>query len=104
MTRSIAAQSSLSHWTTVRWSIVACSMGTTSPMGRSARIIPPEWMPRWRGEPSRSPATSRTWAGTGDSSASGRVDQRLLDFENASCWPGAKPRLKAESRIADFAR
>jgi hypothetical protein len=46
-------QSSLSHWSTVRPSIRPHSTGTTCHSGRSAITIPPEWIPRWRGNPSR---------------------------------------------------
>ncbi len=49
LTSPIHAASSLSHWMTVRSSIRACSMGTTSPTGRSVSTIPPEWIPRCRG-------------------------------------------------------
>ena len=42
LTRPIQAQSSLSHCSTVRFSLRACSIGTTSPTGRSVSTMPPE--------------------------------------------------------------
>ena len=62
-TRPTAAQSSLSHWSTVRPAMRAHSTGQTSTTGRSQITIPPGWMPRWRGKPSSSVATASTLAG-----------------------------------------
>ena len=45
-TRPTRAQSSLSHCSTVRFSIRAHSTGHTSTTGRSQMTMPPEWMPR----------------------------------------------------------
>ena len=59
-TSPIQAASSLSHWITVRFSMRACSIGTTSPTGRSVSTMPPEWMPRCRGAFSSSDAYSIT--------------------------------------------
>ena len=62
-TSPAAAQSSLSHCTTVRPSIRAHSTGTTSATGRSQMTMPPEWMPRWRGKPRSWFASSPTCSG-----------------------------------------
>ena len=62
-TSPTAAQSSLSHWSTVRFSMRAHSTGQTSETGRSQITMPPGWMPRWRGKPSSSVATASTLAG-----------------------------------------
>ena len=51
-TRPTAAQSSLSHCRTLRFSMRAHSTGHTSAIGRSQITMPPEWMPRCRGNPS----------------------------------------------------
>ena len=48
-TSPAAAQSSLSHCSTVRPCMRAHSTGHTSITGRSHSTMPPEWMPRWRG-------------------------------------------------------
>ena len=56
LTSPMVAQSSLSHCRTVRPGIRAGSTGQTSTIGRSQMTMPPEWMPRWRGEPSSWPA------------------------------------------------
>ena len=67
----MAAQSSLSHWSTVRIGSSprsvfdfdvepvrrAHSTGHTSTMGRSQITMPPEWMPRCRGACSSSAAS-----------------------------------------------
>ncbi len=58
LTIPIAAQSSLSHWSTDRPSIRPHSSGTTWWSGRSAITIPPEWIPRCRGNPSSRQQTS----------------------------------------------
>ena len=58
-TRPTAAQSSLSHWSTVRSFMRAHSTGHTSMTGRSQITMPPEWMPRWRGKSSTSSASSQ---------------------------------------------
>ena len=63
MTRPTAAQSSLSHCRTLRSSMRAHSTGHTSTTGRSQSTMPPEWMPRWRGKCSTSPARSSTCCG-----------------------------------------
>ena len=62
-TSPMNSQASLSHCSTVRFSIRARSIGTTSPIGRSVSTIPPEWMPRWRGAPRSSLARSTTGSG-----------------------------------------
>ena len=46
LTRPAAAQSSLSHWSTLRPGIRPHSTGQTSTTGRSQMTMPPEWMPR----------------------------------------------------------
>ena len=58
LTSPAAAQSSLSHCSTVRSSIRAHSTGHTSPTGRSQITMPPEWMPRCRGKPISSVASA----------------------------------------------
>ena len=45
-TSPAAAQSSLSHWSTLRSAMRAHSTGHTSITGRSHSTMPPEWMPR----------------------------------------------------------
>ena len=65
MTRPIAAHESLSHCSTVRFSIRAGSTGHTCDTGSSVSTIPPEWMPRCRGAFINWFASSTTWAGIG---------------------------------------
>ena len=48
-TKPMAAQSSLSHCRTLRFSMRAHSTGHTSAIGRSQITMPPEWMPICRG-------------------------------------------------------
>ena len=62
-TSPTAAQSSLSHCSTVRSSMRAHSTGHTSITGRSQMTMPPEWMPRWRGKSSTCSARASTVAG-----------------------------------------
>ena len=50
LTSPIAAQSSLSHCRTERFSIRPHSTGQTWATGRSQITIPPEWIPRCRGK------------------------------------------------------
>ena len=71
-TSPAAAQSSLSHWSTERFSIRAHSIGQHSTSGRSAITIPPEWMPRWRGKSCTCSASSSTSSGTGGASSLSR--------------------------------
>ena len=105
LTSPAAAQSSLSHCTTVRSSIRAHSTGTTSDTGRSQMTMPPEWMPRWRGNPSSSSASSTTCAGMPAGMAAGSMpDQRSICLLHASCWPGENPSALAMSRTADRGR
>ena len=92
-TSPTAAQSSLSHCSTVRSSMRAHSTGHTSMTGRSQITMPPEWMPRWRGSVLE---------------LGGQLEHRLGDvvarrgravvataphastcLDQASCWPGA---------------
>ena len=55
LTSPAAAQSSLSHCSTLRPGIRAHSTGQTSTTGRSQMTMPPEWMPRCRGKSSTAP-------------------------------------------------
>ena len=86
-TSPIHAASSLSHWMTVRFSMRACSIGTTSPTGRSVSTMPPEWMPRWRGAFMSAPAYSSTRSGMSWAPGTG-PSHRSTCFDQASCWPG----------------
>ena len=105
LTSPAYAQSSLSHWTTVRPSIRAHSTGTTSDTGRSQITMPPEWMPRCRGKPSSSSASSTTCGGIPSGSGlSASPAQRSIRLLHASCWPGEKPSAFAMSRTAERGR
>ena len=84
-TSPIHAQSSLSHCRTVRFSIRACSIGTTSPTGRSVSTIPPEWIPRCRGNFSSSPAIPTTCGGMSCSVEVISGLQPSTCFDHASC-------------------
>jgi hypothetical protein len=44
--------SRLSNWTTTRSTMVAFSIGAMSMSGAAVTSIPPEWIDRWRGNPS----------------------------------------------------
>ncbi len=107
-TSPIHAASSLSHWMTVRFSMRACSIGTTSPTGRSVSTMPPEWMPRCRGAFSSSVAYCSTRSGmsciSAAASASGSGPQCSTCFDQASCCPGECPSAFAMSRTAFFGR
>ena len=105
MTRPIDSQASLSHCSTVRLSIRPRSIGQTSPMGRSVRTIPPEWMPRWRGAPISSSASATTAGGTswaaGSPASPDTTDcHPSICLDQASCCPGEKPSALAASRTA----
>ena len=63
-TSPMAAQSSLSHCSTLRPGMRPHSTGHTSTTGRSHSTMPAEWMPRWRGRSSTSAASSATSGGT----------------------------------------
>ena len=60
LTKPTWAQSSLSHWITVRFSILAHSMGHTSEISLSHITIPPTWIPVCRGLFSICKAMSKT--------------------------------------------
>ncbi len=62
-TSPMAAQSSLSHCSTLRPGMRPHSTGQTSITGRSHSTMPAEWMPRWRGRSSTSAASSATSGG-----------------------------------------
>ena len=62
-TSPAAAQSSLSHCRTLRFSMRPHSVGHTSTIGRSQMTMPPEWMPRWRGKCSTCSASASTASG-----------------------------------------
>ncbi len=81
LTRPTAAQSSLSHCRTVRFSMRPHSTGQTSATGRSHMTIPPEWMPRWRGKSSTSAARASTSAGMSWST-----------WPSGPRWSGRRPR------------
>ena len=81
LTSPIQAASSLSHWMTVRSFMRACSIGTTSPTGRSVSTMPPEWMPRCRGAFSNSEARVTTASGMSVSTVAGASRaQRAVDL------------------------
>ena len=91
-TSPTAAQSSLSHCSTVRFGMRPHSTGHTSMTGRSHSTMPPEWMPRWRGKFSTCRARSITdlgmsWSGWAAVDTTG--PQRSTCFDQASCWPVA---------------
>jgi len=103
----MAAQSSLSHWSTVRPGAVAHSTGQTSTTGRSQMTIPPEWTPRCRGNPSRQLASSRTGAGIspGDTRAVSAREWRASTVrDHASIVPSACPSALPASRRAERGR
>ena len=107
MTSPAAAQSSLSHCRTLRFSMRAHSTGHTSTTGRSQMTMPPEWIPRWRGKCSISLASSITWPGMVMSGMAAVVltePQASTCLAQASCWPGAAPSALAMSRTAERAR
>ena len=60
-------RSSLSHSTTVRSSMAAFSMGTSSSSGPRVMTKPPTCWERWRGKPMSSAASSRVWRSRGAS-------------------------------------
>ena len=76
LTSPAAAQSSLSHCSTLRSSMRAHSTGHTSSTGRSHSTMPPEWMPRWRGECWSSPARASTGGGMSWSAVPGGGAER----------------------------
>ena len=104
----MAAQSSLSHWSTVRIGSSprrvfdfdvepvrrAHSTGHTSTIGRSQITMPPECTPRCRGACSSSAASASTSSGI-DRSCSccwavvATAPQASTCFDQASCWPDA---------------
>ncbi len=61
--------------------------GHTSITGRSARTIPPEWMPRWRGA-SRS-CWARAITSSGTSASFSEEKERSIRLAKASCAPGS---------------
>ena len=100
-TKPIAAQSSLSHCSTLRFSIRAHSTGHTSAIGRSQITMPPEWMPMCRGR--LLICSARSITGSGMSSTSGESASpfhRLICLLQASCWPCENPSARAMSRTA----
>ena len=100
-TKPIAAQSSLSHCSTLRFSILAHSTGHTSAMGRSQITMPPEWMPMCRGRLQICMARSTTCSGMPSTSGeSASPFHRLICLLQASCCPWEKPRARAMSRTA----
>ena len=100
-TKPIAAQSSLSHCSTLRFSMRAHSTGQTSAMGRSQMTMPPEWMPMWRGRFLISIASSMTDVGMSSTSGeSGNPFHRLMCLLHASCCPWENPSARAMSRTA----
>ena len=58
-----ASRSSLSHWMTVRSSMVAFSMGTMVDTGSCPSTKPPGWIERWRGKSWSASASSRSIRG-----------------------------------------
>src|SRR6478752_6166693 len=66
LTSPMAAQSSLSHCTTVRSGMRPHSTGQTSTTGRSQITMPPVWIPICRGAFCSSAARSTTRCGTSD--------------------------------------
>jgi hypothetical protein len=86
-TSPVAAQSSLSHCRTVRFSIRAHSTGHTSMIGRSQITIPPLWMPRCRGKVSSSLASPTTSVGMSSTSDTATEPQRSICLLHASCCP-----------------
>ena len=84
-TSPMNSHASLSHCSTVRFSIRARSIGTTSPIGRSVSTMPPEWMPRCRGAPRNWLASSTTGAGTPCSPSAATWVQLVICFDQASC-------------------
>ncbi len=90
-TSPAAAQSSLSHWRTVLFSMRAHSTGQTSETGRSQITMPPGWMPRWRGKPSSSVATASTRAGIPSSLAGSSGPGSMSDVVTAGTPSPPRP-------------
>lgn len=116
-----SAQSSLSHWITVRRFIDAGSMGTTDDSGRAEITKPPGWIPRCRGSAS-SPVTRRTSARARGSAGSRPIAWSAFPSDSSShsaavaaeAWPSTrlasqsacaagKPSTRIESRSAERA-
>ena len=78
----------------------------TSPIGRSVRIIPPEWMPRWRGAFSSWSARSTTGGGTTRSPSSRpiRGPARRSAWTRRPAGRASSPSALAASRIAILGR
>ena len=114
-TRPAAAQSSLSHWSTERFSMRAHSTGQHSMSGRSAITIPPEWMPEVAREVEhllgeverqlrdrRPPSSLQARRTTAVACSTAR--HRSIHLVSASAWPGERPTAFAISRSAERGR
>jgi hypothetical protein len=74
-------------------------------IGRSQMTMPPEWMPRCRGNVWTWLAYSTISAGMPSSiSACATLPHRSICLLHASCWPGEWPKARAMSRTADRGR
>src|SRR6266545_843980 len=104
LTSPTEAQSSLSHCRTVRFGMRAHSTGHTSITGRSQITMPPEWMPRCRGNCCRWLANVMTSGGISSYSTWAKEPQRSICLLQASCCPGECPSALAMSRTAAFAK
>ena len=109
----MAAQSSLSHWSTVRPGMRPHSTGQTSTTGRSQSTMPAEWMPRWRGRSSTSAASSATRGGSpspgldrhdGGGQGLPRPCPASTPADQASTCSSEKPKALPTSRTAERGR
>ncbi|BCB82636.1 hypothetical protein Pflav_090460 [Phytohabitans flavus] len=88
----------------MRFAIRAHSTGHTSITGRSQITMPPEWMPRCRGNVCSSLANSTTCPGMSSTSTFAMLPHLSICLLHASCCPGEKPNALAMSRTADRGR
>ncbi len=113
-TSPMAAQSSLSHCSTLRPGMRPHSTGQTSITGRSHSTMPAEWMPRWRGRSSTSAASSATSGGipspppstaapTASAAAAPRLTRSIPDAQPSTC-SGVNPKAFPTSRTAERGR
>ena len=114
-TSPMAAQSSLSHCSTLRPGMRPHSTGHTSTTGRSHSTMPAEWMPRWRGRSSTSAASSATSGGTpppwaSETSSTAAADEMprpcpaSMPADQASTCSCVKPNALPTSRTAERGR
>ena len=101
MTSPIAAQSSLSHCSTLRPGVRPHSTGHTSITGRSHRTIPAEWIPRWRGRWSTSIAIVATSGGMGAGAPGSGAAVAAAEPTAARSAPAPQPRSTDPAHRSD---